>query len=152
MYTSEHSIIIKKPLDIVFKNTTCLKGCVNWFTGMHSTEQLDLEPLQVGTRYRHVYSILGFKAEVHPTVTLYNPTREFAFEDLQLTLAPYSVRYTFEEVPEGTQVLVNLQITPTENVIGRFATPLVMNRLQSQIDHNLSTLKAMLEAGVTVHA
>jgi hypothetical protein len=152
VYTSEHSIVIRKPIDVVFKNTTCLKGCIHWFAGMEATEQIDLGPLQVGSQYRHTYGILGFKAEVRPVVTVYNPPTEFAFEDKQLSLAPHSTRYTFTEVPEGTRVNVVMQIDPRDNLIGEFATPIVLKRLQSQIDYSLNTLKELLEAGQTVHA
>ncbi len=55
----ELSTVINRPIEEVFKNATCLKGCINWQTATVSTEKVGSEPTKVGTRYNHVVKFMG---------------------------------------------------------------------------------------------
>lgn len=152
MYTSEHTIIVNKPIDVVFKNISCLKGCLNWSTLLQSTEKLDDGPTGVGSRYKHVAGFFGMSSESIQTIRVYNPPHEFAFGDSQVSLLPIENRYVLSEVPGGTQVHFTMTLTPRDSLIGKIAAPLLIGRLQKQFDQDLANFKALVEADVTVHA
>src|SRR5579871_1479763 len=59
MYTSDYTVVVNKPIDFVFANVTCLKGCINWVAGMRSAKKIGDEPVHVGSQYRHVVTIMG---------------------------------------------------------------------------------------------
>lgn len=145
---SEYSLIINKPIDFVFANTTCLKGCINWVTGMVETEKVSPEPVQVGSKYRHVHKFMGMKGEADVTVLVNNPPYEFKFRaDSAL---PVVNHYIFEEVAEGTRVTHYMEFQPTENLIGKLTAPILIRRFQSQLENDLNNLKEMLEQGIVV--
>lgn len=153
MYTSEHTILVKQPIDVVFKNLACLKGCINWSTLLHETEKLDEGPVQPGTRYKHVAGFMGMKGISLQTVRLYNPPREFAFgETGDTNLLPVENHYTLTETPEGVQVHLVMKLSPRDNFIGKVAATLLVNRIQKQMDADLQNFKTLVEAGITVHA
>lgn len=151
MATYENTIVIDRPIDVVFKNTTCLKGCINWQTSVLKTEQISEGPTQVGTRFKHSLKFMGLADETKPEVTIHNPPHEFAYKDPDARVS-FQTFYTFAEVPEGTQVTVRIESNLNQSVLGRLAMPLFLTALRRQFDADMETLKALLEADVTVHA
>ncbi len=152
MYVSEHTVIVNKPIDVVFKNLACLKGCINWSTLLHATEKLDDAPTGVGTRYKHTAGFMGMTSETIQTVRLYNPPYEFAFGDDKDASLPVQNHYTLTEVPEGTQVHLQMTLSPQGGFIGKIATGLLVGRIQKQMDNDLNNFKELVEDGVTIHA
>jgi hypothetical protein len=151
MYRSEHEFIVKKPIDVVFKNLSCLRGCVNWSSMMRTAEQLDPGAAGVGVRYKHVASFMGLSSELIQTLRIYNPPYEFAFDDAGTSMLPIENHYILSEVPEGTLVRYIMTLKPRESMIGRMAATLMVGRIQKQMDQDLETFKTMVEADVTVH-
>lgn len=148
----ELSIVIDRPIDEVFKNATCLKGCVNWQTAVVSTEKLDENrPAEVGARYHHLVKFMGMKTETHPEIIRINPPHEFAYSDTDARNA-FETRYLFDEVPGGTRMRVTIQGDLDQNLLGRIAKPVLERALARQFEADLDTLKDLLESGVTVHA
>lgn len=145
MTSSEHSIVINRPIDVVFYNTTCMRGCVKWMTSIQDAEKLSDEPVQVGTRYRHGYKFMNQMGEAFVHVTVYNPPREFAIYDSAL---PVEFHYTFEEVPEGTRVNVRMSMSPADQ--DNLSGEVIAAAVARQFDVSLNTLKTLLEADVVV--
>ncbi len=151
MSTYENSIVIERPIDVVFKNTTCLRGCINWQTSVLNTEQISEGPTQVGSRFRHSLKFMGIAGITQPEVTVYNPPYEFAYKDPDARVA-FTTHYSFEAVPEGTRVTVLIDSALSQSALGRLALPLFLNALRRQFDVDMATLKELLEDDVTVHA
>ena len=151
MSTYEHSVIIKRPIEDVFKNATCLKGCINWQASVLHAEQVGDDPLHVGSRYKHNIKFMGMTAQTQPEVTVLNPPYEFAFKD---PTAPvyFETFFTFEPVAEGTRFTVRIESGLSQSFLGRIAMPLFLNALKRQFDTDMASLKDLLESGVTVHA
>ncbi len=145
MATSEHSIVINRPIDVVFYNTTCMRGCVNWMSTVMQAEKLGEEPVQVGTKYKHAYKFLNQVGETFVTITTYNPPYEFAFVDPQI---PIEFHYTFEEVPEGTRVNCRLSLSPQDR--DNLTTEAIAAGAGKQFAVSLGNLKTLLEADVVV--
>lgn len=154
MYTFEQEVIVNQPIEVVFKNISCLKGCINWSTLLHETEKLDDQPVHVGSRYRHVGAFMGMKTEAIAEVKAYNPPYEFASgdSDASSSTMPVEFHYTLSEVPGGTRVHNTFTFKPRGDFIGRIAASILIPRLRRQIESDLLLFKEQVDAGVTVHA
>lgn len=151
MSTYEHTIVIERPIEEVYKNVTCLKGCINWQTSIMQTEQVTESPVGVGTRYKHVVKFMGMQRETQPEITLYNPPYEFGYKDPNAEIA-FETLYSFDKLPNGTRVTVNINSGLTQSYLGKLALPVFLTALRRQFDADMATLKALLESGVTVQA
>lgn len=151
MSTYERTIVIERPIEEVYKNVTCLRGCINWQTSIQHTEQLTDSPVGVGTRYKHIVKFMGMTGETQPEITLYNPPYEFGYKDPNAEIA-FETLYTFDKLPNGTRVTVNINSGLTQSFLGKLAMPVFLTALRRQFDADMETLKALLENGVTVHA
>ena len=145
MATSEHTIVINKPIDYVFYNTTCMRGCVNWMSTVMSAEKIGDAPVQVGTQYKHTYKFMSNVGETFVTIQVYNPPYEFAFVDPSY---PVEFHYTFEEVPEGTRVHVLMTVTPREG--SKLDAETISAGAKKQFDESLGNQKTMLESDIAV--
>ncbi len=145
------SIVIQRPIDDVFKNATCLRGCVNWQTAIVSSEKLDPGPTEVGSRFHHVVKFLGMNSETHPEVLRMNPPYEFAYSDPDARF-PFETRFLFEEVPEGTLFTIHLHGEIDQTLLGKIAKPILERAIVRQLEADLTALKELLEHGITVHA
>ena len=151
MSTYEHSNIIHRPIEEVYKNATCLKGCINWQASVLQTEQVGDDPLHVGSRYKHNIKFMGITAQTQPEVTVHNPPYEFAFRDPDAPVH-FETFFNFEEVPEGTRFTVRIESELSQSFLGRLALPLFLNALKRQFDTDMASLKDLLESDVIVHA
>jgi hypothetical protein len=149
--TYEHSIIINRPIDVVFKNATCLKGCVNWQASVNSAEQVSEGTMEVGTLYKHNIKFMGMSAQTMPVVSRLNPPYEFAFKQSNAPI-PFESTFTFEEVPGGTKFTCSIESENVQSMLGKVAMPVFLGALKRQFDSDMSTLKELLESDVTVHA
>ncbi|MEP7290574.1 MAG: SRPBCC family protein [Chloroflexota bacterium] len=151
MSTYQHSILINRPLEDVFKNATCLKGCINWQASVLQAEKIGDTPLHVGSRYKHSIKFMGIAAQTQPEVTVYNPPSEFAFRDPDAPVH-FETFFNFEETPEGTRFTVRIESGLSQSFLGRLALPLFLNALKRQFDVDMASLKDLLENDVIVHA
>ena len=152
-YASEYDIVINKPIEFVFDNMTCQKGCMSWATGMRSAEKLDDQPRQVGSQYRHGYTFMGINATSTTEITLIDRPHEFASADRTSNLLKYESHFTFTETPDGgTHVHVTHHHTAQDNILGRVATPTFIRSYRKQFQADLETLKALLEEDIVIQA
>lgn len=150
-YESHYDIVINKPIQFVYDNMTCQKGCINWATGMRSAEKLDDQPRQVGSEYRHGYTFMGINASATSMVTVLNPPYEFATADRNSKLLKWESIFTFEETEDnGTHVHVHHIHRAEDNFLGRIATPTFMRNYRRQFQTDLETLKALLEDDIVI--
>ena len=151
MPTYTHSVVIDRPIDVVFKNATCLKGRINWQASVQKTEQIGDEPAQVGARYKHNIKFMGRAFEAKPVITVYEPPRHFAHKDPEASVA-YETFFDFEEVPEGTRFTIRVEVEPAQSFMGKVTLPIFLNAMGRQFNSDTEMLKELLESDVTVHA
>ena len=72
MPVSEHTIVINKPIDYVFRNMTCMRGCVNWLTSLVGAEKIGDEPVHVGTQYWETFKFMGSTGQTLITIRAYD--------------------------------------------------------------------------------
>ncbi|MEO8396822.1 MAG: SRPBCC family protein [Chloroflexota bacterium] len=151
MSTYEHSVIINHSIEDVFKNATCLKGCINWQASVLHAEQVGNEAVHVGSRYKHSIKFMGITGQTQPQVTVFDPPRRFAFRDPDAPVA-FETIFDFEEVPEGTCFTTRIESEVNQSFLGKLALPIFLNAMKRQFDSDVTTLKELLESGVIVHA
>jgi uncharacterized membrane protein len=150
-YISEYDIDIHKPIEFVFDNMTCQKGCINWATGMRSAEKVIDQPLQVGSQYKHVFTFMGMTASAISSVVVLNRPYEFATADNTSKVIQWESQFTYKETPEGgTHVHVTQKHHAGDNLMGRVATSMFIRRYRKQFQADLETLKEMLEDGMVI--
>ncbi len=150
-FVSEYDIVINKPIEFVFDNMTCQKGCINWATGMRSAEKVIDQPLQVGSQYKHTFTFMGMNAVSTSAITLRNPPYEFATADHTSKVITWESQFTFKETPDGgTHVHVRQDHHAEDNLMGRVATSMFIRRYRKQFHTDLETLKEMLEDGMVI--
>jgi uncharacterized membrane protein len=150
-YVSEYDIDIDKPIEFVFDNMTCQKGCINWATGMRSAEKLIDQPAQVGSQYKHVFTFMGMTASAVSSITVLNRPYEFATADTTSKVIQWESKFTYKETPEGgTHVHVTQHHHADDNLMGRVATSMFIRRYRKQFQSDLETLKEMLEDGMVI--
>ncbi len=91
------------------------------------------------------------RTEVHPEVITYNAPYEFAYRDPDSPLS-FEVRVSFKEIDGGTELNARIDGDMDNNLLGRLAKPMVARAMKRQFESDLSSLKELLENGVTVHA
>jgi hypothetical protein len=97
----------------------------------------------VGARYVQLLKFLGKRMETTLEVTEYEPGRRFSIKTVSGPI-PFDVAHTLEPSNGGTSVHVVLEGEP--GGFFKLAEPLVVRNAQRQIEHDLSTLKEILEA------
>lgn len=142
------SIVIKRPLDEVFDLASCLIRCSVWQSGVIEADKLTDGPVGVGTTYRHQVKFLGTVAEIHPTITVWDPSRRLEYQD-QTVRAPFGAVYSFEPVEGGTRFTAIV----TGDTTGKFVNygqTFARRALMRQYETDLQTLKELLESGKKV--
>jgi hypothetical protein len=145
MAVSEHTIVIHKPIDYVFRNMTCMRGCVNWLTSIVEAEKIGDEPVHVGTQYKETFKFMGQTGQTVITIQSYNPPYEFGFDD---PVAGVAFHYSLEEVSGGTLAHVQLTLNPRDT--GKVDSNVFTASVAKLFEHDLQNLKVMLESDVEV--
>lgn len=154
MNTFDYEITVNRPIDVVFKNLACLKGCINWTAPLRSSEKLDEGPIRLGSTYRLTSGFMGMSTEAILEVKVFNPPYEYATADhaSSKSMLPVEIHYRLAEVPGGTRIHNHVELKTRDNFIGRIAASILLPRLRKQIEQDLDTFRDLVESGVTVHA
>lgn len=148
MESFTRSIIIQHPIEEVFDLASCLIRCSVWQSTVVAAEKITQGPVGVGTTYRHQVKFLGTVSEIHPTITVWEPSRRMEFRD-DAVQAPSGAVYTFEQVDGGTRFTA----TVTGDTTGKFVhygETFARRALMRQYDADMQTLKELLESGKQV--
>jgi hypothetical protein len=150
-YVSDYDIVINKPIEFVFDNMTCQRGCISWATGMRSAEKVIDQPFQVGSKHKHVFAFMGLTATSINTVVELKRPYEFGSVDDTSKILKYEAHYSFKETPEGgTHVHVTQKHHSEGNLVGHIATSMFVRRYRKQFEADLETLKELLEEGIVI--
>lgn len=148
METFTKSIIIQRPVEEVFNLASCLIRCSVWQSTVVSAEKITEGPVGVGTTYRHQVKFLGTVAEIHPTITVWEPSRRMGFQDDDVH-SPSGAVYTFESVDGGTKFTALVTGDTTGKFI-HYGETFARRALMRQYDADMQTLKELLESGAKV--
>ncbi len=144
MRSTTTAIVINRPADEVFAYLSNHANAPEWQSAVIEADKVTEGPTAVGTRVRYVGKFLGKRIETTTTVTAYEPPRYFAFRSVAAPF-PFEGTFTLEPQDGGTRVVYAAQ-----GEIGGFfklAEGVVVGMMQRQNQHELQTLKDLLEHG-----
>ena len=139
----EASVMISRPIDEVFAYVTDAGSWPKWESGLLEAEQTSEDPMGVGTTFRGVNQTLGQRFEWTSVVTEYKPNTKWG---QKIASKSWSTEesLTFEPVEGGTRFIL-----VSELEIGgflRLIEPIVIRKMQKQIEGNLARIRDILEA------
>jgi len=137
------SIVIQRPIEVVFDLVSNYQNSSQWVSGALEHHQLTPGPIGVGTIIRTRGHFMGRQIETTRTVSVYEPPVRYAFRSAYQQV-PFSNTFVFEPVSTGTRLTATVEGEP----IGLYkaAMPLILNLVRQQLEGDLRRLKKLLEA------
>jgi uncharacterized membrane protein len=138
----EDSIIINRPIEVVFAYATDVKRFPEWAATVREAEQTSSGPMAAGATVRTVIQFLGRRLTVDQVITDFEPNRTMASKSLS---GPVSgvITTSFEPANGGTKVTWAIE-GESKGFFG-MADPLLGQIFKRQIEAQLGTLKDLLE-------
>lgn len=135
--------LIYRPIKRVFEFISLSENDFQWQYGILASTQLADGQTKVGTAFRSVGHLLGYRSESTYEVTEYVPNSKYGFKSLSGPLQSFT-SYTFSIAKGCTQVNLFIQA----NVINllEYNEKILEKKLKKQIKENLEMLKNILEA------
>jgi uncharacterized membrane protein len=140
---AEHTVVVERPPDEVFRFLTDLSNVPEWQSG--AVEVRAPDSLGVGTTYVEVLKFLGKRFEATLEVTEYEPGRRFSLRTLSGPIS-FRVRHRLEPADNDGSTRIHVELEGEPGGLFRLAEALVMRNAQRQIEGDFATLKEMVEA------
>jgi uncharacterized membrane protein len=141
---AEHTVVVERPPDEVFRFLTDLSNVPDWQSG--AVEVRAPASVDVGATYVEVLKFLGKRIEATLEVTEFEPGRRFSVRAVSGPM-PFQVRHRLEPQNGGAATRIHVELEGEPGGVFRLAEPLVMRNAQRQIEGDFATLKRMVEAG-----
>ena len=144
MINVEQSIIINKPPSAVFAFVGDQTNAPRWQRGLATVRKVGDGPLEVGTRYEFVRTMMGRRMSGENEYTQFDPDRCVAFN---ATSGGWPLEASYEVAPAGedaTRLISRIALQPSGPF--RVLQPLFATALRRDVRTNLGSLKAILEA------
>jgi uncharacterized protein YndB with AHSA1/START domain len=126
----------------VFAVLTDVAAHTDWARGPEEIHNLSENPAQMGTSFQQVGKMMGRTLVAECQVHVYEKNRQFGFNGDKPF--PFQIAWDLEPGASGTQVTMRGAFEP--GGFFRIASPILNNSLQSQMQADMLSLKAMLEA------
>jgi uncharacterized protein YndB with AHSA1/START domain len=139
----EESVEIDKPVEEVFAYVADPENLPEW-SGLAIEVKDAPRPLREGDTFIVVAKFLGHRFETPYQRVSYEPERRYTDRATGGPVPDQDWTYTFEEVPEGTQLMRAVEGEP--GGFFKLADPLIERAIQRQVRADLETLMDLLEA------
>jgi uncharacterized membrane protein len=143
MITIEHSIEIRRPVEVVFAFVADQRTGPKWQGTIKAIQVTPDGPPIVGTRSTQVASFLGVKLEATNEITALEPNRSLSTKGSSGP-AELSATWRFEATGEGTRVSGIYLVEP--GGLFKMAGPLFASQAKKQMEADFQRLKDVLEA------
>src|SRR6266571_3893356 len=146
----KHSVFINLPAEEIFAYLSDLENLVDWSSVTIAVRKSSLRAIGVGATVRSTIRLLGRWLDITLEIVECEPGRYLTIKSIS-GVAPCLFCYQFEPIENGgTNVSQEAEIHLTEEILG-LAEPVVMNVVRRQLEHDLLTLRDMLEAGASTN-
>ena len=140
-----HSVVINLPARDIFVYVAEFENAAEWSSWVITIRNLSAGTMQVGATLRATSRFLGRWLESTYEVVEYEPAHHITFKSLA-GVAPWVCCYLFEALEEGkTRVVQETLIQLKGGLLGLPAVA-AANTIRRQLEHDLLTLKDILEA------
>jgi len=146
MINLEMSTLIYRPVRQVFDFVSTPENDFQWQYGTLGTARLSESVSKIGTVFRSIGHLMGYRIQGTFEVIEYKPDRAYGFKSLSGPLH-LQTSYTFEKANSGTQITVSTRA----HVVNFFQIDerIVGNKIKKQLKENLTMLKDLLEETVS---
>jgi uncharacterized membrane protein len=140
----ENSVTIDRPVQEVFEYITNLENSPTWQSVVLEAHETSSGPTGVGSTGAITGKFLGRRIDLTTEITEWNPPNSFAARSTGGPF-PLELRYTFGPQDGATQLTTVTDVEP--GGFFRLAGPALEPLMKRQAQHDLETLKTVLESG-----
>jgi hypothetical protein len=137
------SVMIERPPEKVFGVLTDVASHTAWARGPEEIADISDDPARLGSTWQQAHKMLGKKLLYTMRVNAYEENRKFGFASDKPF--PMHIVFRLEPVPGGTNLHMVAGGEPA-NLFGKMAMPILTRSVENQMESDLYTLKAILEA------
>jgi uncharacterized membrane protein len=142
---TRQSVVINQPAEEIFAYVSEFDNLVDWSGAMISVRKISPGEIHLGATVRSTIRFLGRWMDITFEIVEYEPSRYLTIKSIA-GATPCLFSYQFETVENGgTNVSLETVIDITGGNLG-LAESVVTNLVQRQLEHDLLTLKDVLEA------
>lgn len=138
------SVMIGRPPEKVFAVLTDVASHTDWARGPEEIAEVSDKPARLGTTWQQTHKLLGKKLHYTMRVNAYEENRKFGFASDKPF--PMHIVFSLEPASGGTNLHMVAGGEPA-NIFGKMAMPILTRSVENQMESDLYTLKAILEAG-----
>ena len=142
MVTSEFSVVINRPVEVVFNYLSDLQNGKQWQTGVLDVQRLSAGAPGPGSRYVVVRKFLGRKMESNVEISVFEPNRKMVLKSTSGPM-PFEQTIVFQPGEGRTKVstVINLQVS---GMLG-MAEPMIAGSVKREVTAAFGDLKDLME-------
>lgn len=145
MLRVEENIEIKRPVDKVFAYLMDARNWPYWTSSVLEVEQTSVGQIDVGTTFRGVDRIMGFRVAWLSRILEYEPNRKMSQSIISGTRL-VEQHLTFDPIEGSTKF--NFVYDMKRSGLPKFIEPIILRIMRRAIKKDLKKLKVILEAPV----
>ena len=141
----KQSIVINLPIEEIFAYMSDIENMVDWSSVTIAVRKISPGELQVGATVRSTIRFLGTWLDITFEIVEYEPSRYLTFKSIS-GVTPCLFCYQFEPTEDGGTTVSQGTIIHLTGGVLDLAEPVVTSVVRRQLEHDLLTLKDILEA------
>ena len=141
----ETSIVIQRPIEVVFAFLSNRENNPKWVSELTEVSKTSDGAVGLGTRWREIRKFLNQRLEYEYEYVEYEPNRKITTRSKSGPF-PLEFQSRFENVEGGTRIQSTIQGEP--GGFFKLAEPLLMSIVKRQLETALANLKDLMEAQV----
>jgi uncharacterized membrane protein len=141
----KQSIVINLPVEEIFAYMSDIENMVDWSSAIIAVRKISPGELHVGATVQSTIRFLGKWLDITFEIVEYEPSRYLTLKSIS-GVTPCLFCYQFEPSEDGGTIISQGTIIHLTGGILDLAEPVVTNVVRRQLEHDLLTLKDILEA------
>src|SRR5207247_3419309 len=141
----KESIVINLPVEEIFAYMSDIANMVDWSSAIIAVRKISPGELHVGATVQSTIRFLGKWVDITFEIVEYKPSRYLTLKSIS-GVTPCLFCYQFEPSEDGGTIISQGTIIHLTGGILDLAEPVVTNVVRRQLEHDLLTLKDILEA------
>jgi len=141
----KQSIVINLPVEEIFAYMSDIANMVDWSSAIIAVRKISPGELHVGATVQSTIRFLGKWLDITFEIVEYEPSRYLTLKSIS-GVTPCLFCYQFEPSEDGGTIISQGTIIHLTGGILDLAEPVVTNVVRRQLEHDLLTLKDILEA------
>jgi uncharacterized membrane protein len=142
----KQSVVVNLPTEEIFAYLSDLENLADWSSVVIAARKISQPSMQVGATVRCTIRFLGRWFDISFEIVECNPNRFLTIKSIS-GVAPCLISYQLEPLEgSGTNVVSSEHVIHSTGGFLGLAEPVVTSMIHRQLEHDLLTLKDILEA------